>query len=307
MVKVRTNVLVETRRKQSPGRLVSQGVIRLVLILCSVICLYPLVNVLAKSFSSAAAIGENPLMIVAQDITLEAYRYILKTPVLWKSFGITVFSAVVGTAMNLMITTTCAYALSRTKAPGSKIMLWIVVFPMLFGGGLIPVYILLSNLHLLDSIWVLVIPSLLSPVNALLMRNFMWSIPDSLYESAMIDGAGEMKILCRIILPLSKPIIATVGLFYAVGHWNDYFTGLYYINDNTKWPLQVLLRSIIVDFNTAGMGALNTSYVGTGGSVIQPENIKAACIIFATVPIVLAIPFLQKYFVKGVIVGAVKG
>ncbi len=275
----------------------SQLVIRFILILCSVICLYPLLNVLAKSFSSAAAIGDNPLMILARDVTFEAYKYILKTPVLWKSFGITIFSTVVGTAMNLIITTTCAYALSRTKAPGNKIMLWIVVFPMLFGGGLIPVYILLSNLHLLDSIWVLIIPSLLSPVNALLMRNFMWSIPDSLYESAMIDGAGEM----------SKPIIATVGLFYAVGHWNDYFTGLYYINDNTKWPLQVLLRSIIVDFNTAGMGALNTSYVGTGGSVIQPENIKAACIIFATVPIVLVYPFLQKYFVKGVIVGAVKG
>ncbi len=307
MVKENAYSYKKTARKGQRKTWLSQLVIRLILILCSVICLYPLLNVLAKSFSSAAAISDHPLMILARDVTFEAYRYILKTPVLWKSFGITVFSTVVGTAMNLMITTTCAYALSRTKAPGNKIMLWIVVFPMLFGGGLIPVYILLSNLHLLDSIWVLIIPSLLSPVNALLMRNFMWSIPDSLYESAMIDGAGEMTILCRIILPLSKPIIATVGLFYAVGHWNDYFTGLYYINDNTKWPLQVLLRSIIVDFNTAGMGTLNTSYVGTGGSVIQPENIKAACIIFATVPIVLVYPFLQKYFVKGVIVGAVKG
>lgn len=306
MVKAYTHRLKRTRHRKISACL-SQFVVRAILILFSIVCLYPLLNVLAKSFSSANAISANPLMVVARDVTLEAYKYILKTPVLWKSFGITVFSTVVGTALNLLITITCAYALSRTDAPGNKIMLWIVVFPMLFGGGLIPVYILLSNLHLLDSIWVLVIPSLLSPVNALLMRNFMWSIPDSLYESAMIDGAGEMTILWKIILPLSKPIIATVGLFYAVGHWNDYFTGLYYINDNTKWPMQVLLRSIIVDFNTAGMGALNTSYVGTGGSVIQPDNIKAACIIFATVPIVLVYPFLQKYFVKGVIVGAIKG
>lgn len=289
------------------GDRLSRLAIHLILIISSVICLYPLLNVFAKSFSEAHAVTENPMMIVPQDVTLEAYKYILKTPVLLKSFGITVFSTVVGTALNLLITMTCAYSLSRVKAPGNKIMLWIVVIPMLFGGGLIPTYILLSNLKLIDNIWVLIIPSLLSPVNALLMRNFIWSIPDSLCESATIDGASEMRILWSIILPLSKPIIATVGLFYAVGHWNDYFTGLYFINDNTKWPLQVLLRSIIVDFNTAGMGSLNTSYMGTEGLVIQPDNIKAACIIFATIPIVMVYPFLQKYFVKGVIVGAVKG
>ncbi len=300
--------MVKRRLQKVPaGERIGKIAIYLILTISSVICLYPLLNVFAKSFSEAHAVTENPMMIIPEDLTLEAYKYILKTPVLLKSFGITVFSTIVGTALNLLITMTCAYALSRVNAPGNKIMLWIVVIPMLFGGGLIPTYILLSNLNLIDSIWVLIIPSLLSPVNALLVRNFIWSIPDSLCESATIDGASEMRILWSIILPLSKPIIATVGLFYAVGHWNDYFTGLYFINDNTKWPLQVLLRSIIVDFNTAGMGSINTSLMGTEGLVIQPDNIKAACIIFATIPIVLVYPFLQKYFVKGVIVGAVKG
>lgn len=303
--------MVKKKKRRDPYQspLYAQILIYFILTICSAICLYPLLNVVAKSFSEGHAILENPMMIFPQDFTLEAYKYIIKTPVLLKSFGITVFATVVGTFLNLLITVTCAYSLSRVRAPGNKFMLWMTVIPMLFGAGLVPTYILLSNLKLVDSVWVLIIPSLLNPMNALLVRNFFWSIPDSLSESAMIDGASEGTVLTKIILPLSKPIIATVGLFYAVGHWNDYFTGLYFINDNTKWPLQVLLRSIIVDFNTQGMGSLNLTggQNVTGGVVLQPENIKAATIVFATIPIVMVYPFLQKYFVKGVIVGAVKG
>jgi len=288
--------------------LYAQIIIYAVLTIASVICLYPLMNIVAKSLSSGKAILEDPMMFLPQDITLEAYKYIVRTPVLMKSFAITVFVTVVGTFLNLLITITCAYSLSRVRAPGNKFMLWMTVIPLLFGAGLIPTYILLSDLKLIDNIWVLIIPSLLNPMNALLVRNFFWSIPDSLSESAMIDGATEGRVLTDIILPLSKPIIATVGLFYAVGHWNDYFTGLYFINDNTKWPLQVLLRSIIVDFNMQGMGAPDVGGMTiTGGGILQPENIKAATIVFATIPIVMVYPFLQKYFVKGVIVGAVKG
>ena len=296
------------KRPWNANPLYAQCIIYGVLIVASIVCLYPLLNTLAKSFSEAHAIYDNPMMIIPGSLTLEAYKYIFKTPVVLKSLAVTVFATVVGTILNLLFTITCAYSLSRVQAPGSKIMLWIVVIPMLFGAGLVPVYILLGDLNLLNSVWVLIIPSLLSPINALLMRNFFWSIPDSLSESAMIDGANELGILFHIILPLSKPIIATIGLFYAVGHWNDYFTGLYFITDNTKWPLQVLLRSIIVDFNTASMGSIDfTSMVGPDKIVLQPDNIKAACIIFSTIPIVLVYPFLQKYFVRGIIVGAVKG
>lgn len=281
--------------------------ITVVLVLAALVCLYPFLNVLAKSFSEGHAIYETPTMLVPHDFTWEAYKYIFGTNVLLKSFSITVFVTVVGTVLNLLFTTTCAYSLSRVQAPGNKLMLWFIVIPMLFGAGLIPQYILLKDLHLIDSIWVLILPSLISPFNVILMRNFFWSIPDSLTEAAMIDGANELQVLRRIILPLSKAIIATVGLFYAVGHWNDYFTGLYFINDNTKWPLQVLLKSIIIDLNSMNMGSVNMAQVNDMSKiVIQPENIKAAVIIFATVPILLVYPFLQKYFTKGIIIGAVK-
>jgi len=297
------------RRSPSGNPVYAQALIHVILAIASVICLYPLINVVAKSISDGQAILRNPMMVIPENLTIEAYKYIMKTPVLLKSFAITTFATVVGTLMNLIVTITCAYSLSRVKAPGAKFLLWMTVIPMLFGAGLVPTYVLLSNLKLLNNVWVLVIPSLLNPMNALLVRNFFWGIPDSLSEAAMIDGATEGTVLTKIILPLSKPIIATIGLFYAVGHWNDYFTGVYFISDNTKWPLQVLLRSIIVDFNAQGMG--NMSAVGgqgvQSGTMLQPENIKAATIVFATIPIVCVYPFLQKYFVKGVVVGAVKG
>lgn len=285
----------------------AQVVIGCILAAATIVCLYPFLNVFAKSLSEAHAIYTNPTMIVPHSFTLEAYEYIFSTSVLLKSFAISVFSTVVGTILNLLFTIPTAYSLSRNHAPGSKLLLWFVVVPMLFGAGLIPQYILMKNLHLLDNILVLILPGLISPFNAILMRNFFWSIPDSLTEAALIDGASELKVLTNILLPLSKPIIATIGLFYAVGHWNDYFTGLYYINDNTKWPLQVLLKSIIVDLNAMNMGTQNfNNAIDIGKVTLQPENIKAATIIFATVPIVLVYPFLQKYFTKGIILGAVK-
>lgn len=287
--------------------LYARCLIAIVLSALTIICLYPFVNVMAKSLSEGYAIFEYPTMILPHSVTFDAYKYIVDTPVLLRSFLITVFVTVVGTLLNLVFTTTCAYSLSRTRAPGHKLMLWYVVVPMLFGAGLIPTYILLKDLKLIDSIWVLILPQLISPYNAILMRNFFWSIPDSLSEAAIIDGANELQVLTRIILPLSKPIIATIGLFYAVGHWNDYFSGLYYINDNAKWPLQVVLKSIVVDLNAMNMGNMNFNMMNDLGKVVlQPENIKAAVIIFATLPILFVYPGLQKYFTKGIIIGAVK-
>ncbi len=273
-------------------------------------CVLPFINILAVSVSGAQAIYKNPQMLFPEDFTLEAYKYIFNTRVLLNSFTITVFATVVGTFLNLLVTATGAYAVSKSNVPGQKIMMWIVIIPMLIGAGLIPTYLLYSELGLIDSVWVLVINGLVAPFNLILMRNFFWTIPDSIFESAEIDGAGDLTILTRIVLPLSKSVLATVGLFYAVGHWNDYFTGLYFINSNTKWPLQVVLKSIIIDFNMAGMGSFGGSVNNSGDlskMVLQPENIRAATIIFSIVPILVVYPFLQKYFVKGVIVGSVKG
>lgn len=286
----------------------AQTFVYFVLIAGSLITLLPMVNVLAVSLSEAEAIIRNPMMLLPEQWTIGAYEYIFSTPILMKSFNVSVFATLAGTAMNLVFTITGAYGLSKTHVPGHKLMLWMIIVPMLFGAGLIPMFVLYKELHLIDSIWVLVINGLISPFNLILMRNFFWSIPDELEESPLIDGASELGILWYVILPLSKPAIATIGLFYAVGHWNDLFTGLFFINDNTKWPLPVLLRSIIIDMN-----ALNMRGVGTAISsdmtkvVLTSENIKAATIIFATVPILLVYPFLQKYFVKGIMLGSVKG
>lgn len=286
----------------------AQSLIHLVLIVLTLITLLPILNVVAMSFSEAHAIYSNPLMIIPEQFTLEAYNYIFATPILLRSFMVTAFATVVGTSFNLFVTIMGAYALSKTALPGGRFLLWVCIFPMMFGPGLIPMYMLFKEIKLLDSIWVLVVSGLVVPFYLILMRNFFWSIPDELEEAMRIDGASDMGILWKMVIPLSKPAIATVGLFYAVGHWNDFFTGLFFINDNTKWPLQVLLRSIIIDMNALNMRGVGTAISQDSNKImLTPENIKAATIVFAVTPIVLVYPFLQKYFVKGIMLGSVKG
>ncbi|MFF2480327.1 carbohydrate ABC transporter permease [Paenibacillus sp. NPDC058071] len=284
----------------------AQTIIYIILLFLGLITFIPILNVLALSFSEASQIRLHPMMLFPREFTLSAYKYIFGTPVLTNSFLITVFVTVAGTFFNLLFTAAAAYGLSKTKLPGYTFFTWVIIIPMLIGAGLIPYYILMKSLGLVDTLWVFIIGGLVSPFNFVLMRNFFWSIPEALEESASIDGASELTILMKIILPLSKPVLATVGLFYAVGHWNDYFTGLIFINDNALWPLQVVLRSIIIDQNMMNMGAIPI-VTDPSKMVITPENIKAAAIIFAIVPIMVTYPFLQKYFVKGIMIGSVKG
>ncbi|WP_152362198.1 carbohydrate ABC transporter permease [Microlunatus speluncae] len=282
-------------------------IIYAVLVLLGLLTLLPMINILAKSLSGSAAIAANPLMLLPQDPTVEAYAYIFDTPVLMRSLGVTVFATVVGTFCNLLLTTTAAYGLSKVTLPGYRLLMWIVIVPMLFGAGLIPTYLLLRSLGLIDNIWVLVISGLVSPFNLILMRNFFWSLPRELEESARIDGAGDLRVLWHIVLPLSKPVLATIGLFYGVAHWNDFFTGLFFLTDSANFPLQVVLRSIIIDQSMLGMGSSNTPNNDLQKIVVSADNIRAATIIFSTIPILLAYPFLQRYFVKGIVLGAVKG
>lgn len=283
----------------------AQVSIYVVLAVVGLITILPIVNIVAVSFSEASAIFKNPMMIFPQLFTLEAYKYIFSTPVLLKSFGITVYVTVIGTFLNLVVTILGAYGLSKTQIPGNRILMWIVIVPMLFSAGLIPIYILYTDLGLINNLWVLIIPGLASPFNLILMRNFFWSIPEELEESTKIDGASDWQVLWHIVIPLSKAVIATVGLFYGVAHWNDFFTGLFFIHDNTKWPLQVVLRSIIIVENMQNMGGAATQ--DPSKIVVNPANIKAATIIFSVVPIVMVYPLLQKYFVKGIMLGSVKG
>lgn len=294
-------------KKPGDNPLYARVIIGVIVAVFGIIAAYPFINVLAKSLSESHAMWEHPMMIWPHDFSLDAYEYILGTPMLNKAFMTSVIVTVVGTFLNVVFTVTTAYSLSRIHAPGNKLMLWYVVVAMLFGGGLVPFYILLKNLKMLDTMWALIIPGLIAPANVFLVRNFFWGIPDSLTEAALIDGASEFQVLTRIILPLSKAVIATIALFYAVGHWNDYFSGLMYINDNTKWPLQVLLKSIIIDMSSLAMKGGNTNALNEMGKVkLQPENIRNAVIIYSTIPILLIYPFIQKYFAKGIIIGAVK-
>ncbi|NLG24184.1 MAG: carbohydrate ABC transporter permease, partial [Clostridiales bacterium] len=194
--------------------------------------------------------------------------------------------------------------LSKTHVPGNKLLMKYIVLAMLFNAGIIPTYIVINKmLRLIDTYAVLVLPFLASSYNIILMRNFFWSIPGELEESAYIDGASDLQTLWHLILPLSKPAIATIGLFYAVGHWNDFYRALMYLNNTALWPLPMMLRSIIVENKMTGMGSVGE----TREKFINPENIKAATIVFATVPILLVYPFIQKYFTQGIMVGAIKG
>ncbi|MGB3307195.1 MAG: carbohydrate ABC transporter permease [Thermomicrobiales bacterium] len=294
-----------SQRDQNP--LWADLIIYAILLFVTLLTLLPMLNVLAKSLSDAASVSAHPTMLIPKHFNLDAYRYIFRTPVLIRSFGITVFVTVVGTFLNMVVTTMAAYGLSKTEIPGHRFLMWLVIVPMLFSAGLLPTYILMKDLGLLNSIWVLIIPGLVSPFNLILLRNFFWSIPPELEDAARLDGASDLRTLWDVVLPLSKPVIATVSLFYAVGHWNDFFTGLFFISDNSKWPLQVVLRSIIVDQSMMNMGGASAPNSDVSQMVVSTANITSATIIFAIVPILLVYPFLQRHFVKGIMLGSVKG
>lgn len=280
-------------------------IIYLILLLATVVTILPIWMVVVRSISPSGVISRFPFLVIPRGFTDEAYRYIFGTRRLLNSFGISVFITVVGTFLNLLFTLSAGYSISKTDVPGVRICMLIIVITMLFGAGLIPTYILMRWLGLLDSIWVLIIPLLVNPFNLILMRNFVWNIPKELEESAKMDGANDIVILSRIILPLSKPVIATLGLFYGLGHWNNFFSALFFITDTKKWPLQLVLRSIVIENNMTGMGAMERMLVRD--RIISNENVQAATIIFATIPILMVYPFLQKYFTKGIMMGAIKG
>lgn len=276
-----------------------------VLTAAGIVTLLPVLHVFSVSFSSPEQVLGSRLMIWPKGWNGASYRFLLQNEALLRSFGITVFITVVGTALNLLFTSTAAYVLSRRELPGVAGFTVFVVVTMVFSAGIIPGYIVVRSLGLIDSVWAMIFPGMISAFNLLLMRNFFWSVPDHLIESAKMDGAGELRILFRLMIPLSLPAMATIGLFYAVGHWNEFFRGIFYLNDSRKWPLQVLLRGIIIQADLNEIGVNNQNLYG--GVRYNLLTIQSAAIMAATLPIVLVYPFLQKYFVKGMLLGSVKG
>ena len=273
-----------------------------VLTVFGLITLFPFLHVLAQSFSSQNAIVSNRVTIFPVDFQSLSYRMLLDDEYFYRAFGISVLRTAAGVMINMVLTCLMAYPLSKRTLKGKALIMNMVVFTMLFQGGLIPSFLLLKELQLLDTLWALLLPSAISAFNLILLKNFFQSVPDSMEESAMIDGAGHGAILWKIFVPLSLPAIATLSLFYAVMHWNSYFDAVMYISNTELNPLQVYLRNMIV-LNDSNIEVTNN----TGLYLISPESLKAATIIASVLPMIVLYPFIQRYFAKGVMLGALKG
>jgi putative aldouronate transport system permease protein len=280
----------------------SQTLLYTILILVTLTCLLPFIHVISKSLSTDAFVAANKVVLIPKGFTLEAYRKIFADASILRSLYISVLVTVLFTAVGMVLTTCAAYALSRPQLMGRKVLTFLCMFTMYFSGGIIPEYLLMNSLNLLDNMWSLILPLAFSAYNLLIMKNVMLaSIPISLEESARMDGAGHFRILWSIFIPLSKPIMATLSLFYAVGRWNAYQDALFYIKQRVDLrPLQLKLYYLIVQASESFQ--LEATVV----SLSNPEVLKASCVVFATLPILCIYPFVQKYFVQGVMIGAVK-
>ncbi|MEC0204438.1 carbohydrate ABC transporter permease [Paenibacillus lautus] len=276
--------------------------IRLFLIAASLACLLPFVHVVAKSLSEDAYVIANKVFLWPAGFTLEAYGKVFADQSILRSLYVSVVITVLFTIIGMIVTICAAYPLSRKQLKGRSFFTFIFMFTMFFGGGIIPEYMLINSLGMLDTIWSLILPLSFSAFNLLILRTSISSnIPVSLEESARMDGAGHFRILFSIVLPLSKPILATLSLFYAVGRWNAYQDALFYIKHNVDLrPLQLKLYYLVIQASESFQLEM------TQVSLSNPEVLKAACVVFATLPIICVYPFIQKYFVQGVMLGAIK-
>lgn len=278
-------------------------VVWLIVILMTLCCLLPLLNTLAISFSNNSAVNANQVGILPVGFTLSSYKKLLEDNQFWRSAWISVLRVVLGTGLNMLMMILLAYPLSRSKNrfASRDIYMKLIIFAMLFNGGLIPGYIIVSKLHLLNTIWALVLPGAVPVFNVILLMNFMKGLPEALEEAAVIDGASEWTILTRVVLPISKPGLATMALFCIVNHWNDYFQGLIYMRTPSKYPLQTYIQQLTIDVSQITDTQQLIYFMS-----ISTRTLNAAKIVVATVPLLVIYPFLQRYFVTGIVIGAVK-
>ncbi|MDR0897074.1 MAG: carbohydrate ABC transporter permease [Oscillospiraceae bacterium] len=272
---------------------------------CAFITLAPFLYVLAASFATEREIVERPMFLIPRDVSFDAYAFIFSSKTLINAFGNSLFITACGTVINMFCTVTMAYALSKRYLHGRNILLNLIIFSMFFSGGMIPGYLVVRGLGMIDTYWSVLLPGAISAYNMMIIKNFFQNLPDGLEESAKLDGCSDLGALIRIVLPLSLPVLATFSLFYAVGHWNSYFSALLYMTrSREKWPLQVVLRQLIIlSSGQAGdMTQMDPEFVKP-----PDQSVKMAVIVVSTIPIMLVYPFLQKYFAKGVMVGALKG
>jgi putative aldouronate transport system permease protein len=287
--------------KQSPSQKAFGMFNILFLSILSLSMLLPFLHIISGSFSSGNAIMQGLVTVLPVDFTFENYRAVLMDKAIWKSFGITVYVTVLGTLLNLIFTSLMAYGLSKKGLKGRKLFIFLILFTMIFQAPLIPSYLVVKSLGMLNTLWSLMIPGLISAFNLIIMISFFQNIPQDLIDSAKVDGCNEYRTLWSVVLPLSLPSLSTIGLFYAVAHWNGYFAALMYIRDPSLFPLQVKLRQLIVESDAEQMLQMATL------TVQSIEGIKMASIMVATIPILLIYPFIQKHFLKGSMLGSIKG
>ncbi|MBD1381871.1 carbohydrate ABC transporter permease [Metabacillus arenae] len=274
------------------------------------IVLYPLIYIISASISNPAAVNSGEMWLLPKDITFEGYKLIFENGDIWRGYLNTILYTALGTFINLAVTIPAAYALSRKDFFGRNLLMGMFVLTMFFSGGLIPTYLVVKSLGLIDTIWAMVLPNAAAVWNIVIARVFFQtSIPKGLEEAAIIDGASNFKMFTKIILPLSAPIIAVMALFYGVGHWNGYFNALIYLSDKEMFPLQLVLREILV---LQEMSSQNTNLSGSMAEALHSKQqlaaiVKYGVMIVSTLPIIVVYPFLQRYFVKGVLIGSLKG
>ncbi|MDY2654205.1 MULTISPECIES: carbohydrate ABC transporter permease [Eisenbergiella] len=290
--------------KSSPARKAFLVVNYFFLTLVMCISLFPLVHVFALSLSSNSAAQAGWVTILPVDFTLDSYQYILAKPEFFQSFGVSVVRVVLGTLLSIGLTILCAYAMAQPdeRFHARKYYVWAFLVTMVFSGGLIPLFIVVKSVGIYNSIWALILPGAVQTFNIILMLNFFRGLPYALTESALIDGANHFQIMTKIIVPVSKPSLATVGLFTMVNHWNSWFDGMIYISDTAKYPLQTYLRNVIQSVDIA---SIDLTSVGAMTNVSQ-KTVTAAQIFVAIIPILLVYPLLQKYFITGMTLGSVK-
>lgn len=283
---------------------ISDALIMLVLSVLALTCILPFLHVFAKSVSSNSFVTAKEVFLLPKGFSLDAYRSIFQDGSLTRSMLFSIVVTLIFTALGMFVCTCAAYPLSRKRLKGKSVITFLLMVPMYFSAGLLPTYLLYKDLKLINSMWVLILPLVYSAYNMLIMKNFfIANIPDELEESGFLDGASNIQILTKIVLPLSKPIIATLSLFYAVGRWNAYSDNMYYITSNNLKMAQYKLYEMVLNAEEAASTALTEAST----IVSTPEVLQAASIMFVTIPILVIYPFVQKYFVKGTMVGAVKG
>ncbi len=293
-------------KKISTGQRIFNVFNVLLMLLLVVIMFYPVWYVIVASFTNSdALISHKGILLRPKGFTINAYKLMMKNPMIVRGYLNSIFLVVAGVTLNLVFTSIAAYVLSRKNLFWNRFIMLMIIFTMYFSGGLIPNYLLVSKtLHLNNTYWALLLPTLINTYNMIIMRTSFAALPDSLIESASLDGAGHWRILARIVVPLSMPVIAVIILYYAVEIWNSWFNASIYIKERTLFPLQLILREILIDNDTSSM----TAGSGDASDLMSiAESVKYAVIVFATLPILCVYPFLQKYFVKGIMIGSVKG